>query len=231
MDVSDLTIRLDIYQIKSTEKCLTEDQARHVYKKVEMDKIINIETMKQEIEDDKMTRNRLKEEDMTETNPYQMAILNKVYNNDIKTEQMIHWSILSDLIKYIDGSLDMTPSLTVKPLDYRQHKRLYHSLKIDKDLTADVEFEGDKLKEEYFDKYEGIYAEISQVTRFDESTDLSTTYLGKTVMTRDMIMKAEEKFPISRQGTTNGKLLDNTECGILIDTGANKSYMSKSYYM
>ena len=42
------------------ERCLTEDQARHVYKMLEMDKIINIETMKQEIEDDKMTRNRLK---------------------------------------------------------------------------------------------------------------------------------------------------------------------------
>ena len=34
-----------------------EDQARHVYKMVETGKIINIETLKQEIEDDKMTRN------------------------------------------------------------------------------------------------------------------------------------------------------------------------------
>ena len=50
-------------------------------------------------------------------------------------------------------------------------------------------------------------------------------------MTRDMINKAEEKFPISAQGYTNGKLLDNTECSILIDTGASKSYMPKSYYI
>ena len=57
------------------KKCLTEDQARHVYKMVEMDKVINIETMKQEIEDDKLTRNRLKEEDNTEVNPYQISIL------------------------------------------------------------------------------------------------------------------------------------------------------------
>ena len=42
-----------------------------------------------------------------------------------------------------------------------------------------------------------------------------------------MIIKAEEKFPISEQGYTNDKLLDNTECSILIDTGASKSYMSK----
>ena len=48
----------------------------------------------------KMTRDRLIEEDTTETNPYQMVILNKVYKDDIKTEQMIHWPILSDSIKY-----------------------------------------------------------------------------------------------------------------------------------
>ena len=113
---------------------MTEDQARHVYKIVETDMIMNIETLKQEIEDNKMTRNRLKEEDNTEENPYQMAILNKVSRDDIKTEQMIHWSILSELIKYIEGSSssDITPNLIVKPLDYRQHKRLYHSLKTDK---------------------------------------------------------------------------------------------------
>ena len=44
-------------------------------------------------------------------------------------------------------------------------------------------------------------------------------------------IKAEEKFPISGQGYRHGRLLDNTECSILIDTGASKSYMSKSHYM
>ena len=102
--------------------CLTDGQARHVYKKVEMDKIINVETMKQEIKDHKMTRNNLNEGDTTETNPYQVVILNKVYKDDIMREQMIHWSILCDLIKYIDRSLDRAPSLTVKPLDNRLHK-------------------------------------------------------------------------------------------------------------
>ena len=102
-----------------------EDQATYVYTMVEMDKIINIETMKQEIEDDKMTRNRVKEEENTEANPYQMAILNRASREDIKIEQMIHWSILSDVIKYIDGSScsDMIPCLTIKPLDYQQHKK------------------------------------------------------------------------------------------------------------
>ena len=59
------------------QRCLTEDQGRHVYKKVETDKVINVETMTQEIEDDKMKRNRLNEKNKTETNPYQMVILKR----------------------------------------------------------------------------------------------------------------------------------------------------------
>ena len=50
-------------------------------------------------------------------------------------------------------------------------------------------------------------------------------------MTKNKTIWAEEKFPISGQECTNGKLLDNTDCSILINTGKSKSYMSKSYYM
>ena len=67
--------------------------------------------------------------------------------------------------------------------------------------------------------------------KFDESPDLSTTYLGKMDMTREYVIKAEERFPISGQGYMTSKLLDQTECSILIDTAASKSYMSKSYFM
>ena len=162
-----------------------------------MDKIINTETMKQEIEDDRVTRNRLKEEeeDEIESNPYpyQMAILNKTSKDDTKKEQMINWSILSDLIKYVDGSScsDIIPSLTVRPLGYRKHKRLYNSLKTDTDLTSNVTFDGDKAEDVNIDKYDGIYAEILQATKFDSIIDLSTTYLGKTDMIRDQMIKAE----------------------------------------
>ena len=106
--------------------------------------------MSQEIEDDRMTRNRLnEEEDENESNPYQMVISNKKSRDDTKIEQMINWSIFSDLIKYVDGSpcSDVIPSLTIKPLDDRKHKRLYNSLKIDEDFTADIIFEEVKQTE------------------------------------------------------------------------------------
>ena len=50
-------------------------------------------------------------------------------------------------------------------------------------------------------------------------------------MTRDTRIKAEERFSITGQGFASGKLLDGMECQILLDTGATKSYMSKSYYL
>ena len=67
--------------------------------------------------------------------------------------------------------------------------------------------------------------------KFNENSDLSTMYLGQTKMKRDTKIKAKERFPITGQGFASGKLLDGSECQILLDTGATKSYMSKSYYL
>ena len=41
----------------------------------------------------------------------------------------------------------------------------------------------------------------------------------------------EERFPVSQQGYTVQKLLDGTECQILLDTGSNKSFISKTHYL
>ena len=87
------------------------------------------------------------------------------------------------------------------------------------------------LKEEYLDIYEGINSEILNTARFDENSDLSTTHLGKSDRSKNDKFKAEESFPISEQGYTLGKFLDWTECQLLFDIGASKSFMSKSYYM
>ena len=85
--------------------------------------------------------------------------------------------------------------------------------------------------EVYLDRYEGVKSEILNTTRLGENSDLSTTYLGKTNMVRDHKMVGEERFPLSEQGYTTGKLLDGTKCQILLDTGASKSFMSKSHYL
>ena len=79
--------------------------------------------------------------------------------------------------------------------------------------------------------YEGVKAEVLGTSTFDEYSDLSTLYLGRIDMTRVSKIKAEEKFPISKQEYTIGKLVEGMECEILLDMGASKSYMCKSHYL
>ena len=202
--------------------CLSEKQANYIYKKVEEGKVINTNTMKNEIEQDI---------DRQDNNPYKRVILNKVYKED-KTPQMENWSIFSDNIRYVQHDERTPHELDINTLDYQLHKELYFELKGEESETLDIDFgiNPETLKTNYLYLYEDVHAEMIYTNRSDENSDLSTTYLGQTKMTRDTKIKAEETFPITGQGFTSGKLLDGN-CQILLDTGATKSYMSKSYYL
>ena len=64
---------------------MTEDQTRYVYKKVEQGSIINTETMKQEMEKEKLAET---ETDRVNDNPCKKVILNKVYWDEDKMMQI-----------------------------------------------------------------------------------------------------------------------------------------------
>ena len=185
--------------------------------------------MNQGIKDGSKVRNKQVEEEGIDinVNPYQKAISNASPEDENKIEQMINWSIFSDNIKYVDSCMNMMPRLTIRPLEEKKHRELFSTLEVKEDQIPNIIFDEDRIKEIYFDKYDGVQSEISQETRCHESTDLSTTYLGKVDQTRKSVIRAEESFTISGQGYTLGKLSDKTECSILIDTGASKSYISK----
>ena len=89
-----------------------------------------------------------------------------------------------------------------------------------------------KLQEEYMNIYEGIHSDIVSSNRFDENSDIHTMYLGRIENkgSQDKL-KTEESFPISESGYILGRLLDGTECQLLLDMGSSKSFMSKSFYM
>ena len=110
---------------------------------------------------------------------------------------------------------------------------MYFKLKGEERKTLDIDFGiyPDILKSKYLDVYKDVYAEMVYANKFNENSELSTMYLGQTKMTSDTKIRAEEQFPINGQGFASGKLLDGTECHILLDTGATKSYMSKSSYL
>ena len=73
--------------------------------------------------------------------------------------------------------------------------------------------------------------QIHQVSQFDDSSTVSTTYLGKTDRTRKDVIKVQEQFSVTNHSTIEGTLLDGTDCKILLDIGASKIFMSKQYYL
>ena len=87
-----------------------------------------------------------------------------------------------------------------------------------KKRTMELEFGNmpKMLCKEYLDVYEGIQSEIVNTTRFDENSDLSTTYLGRSDKTRNDKLKVEESFPISEHGYTLDKLLGWNRVSITI---------------
>ena len=153
---------------------------------------------------------------------------------DKNKSQMEQWSILSDNIIYV-GSVsnnDMI-GIDIKMVDYQDHRRMYRRMGKEEGQKMDIDFgeSPNVLKDKYMDVYEDVFAEVVTANRFDDNVHLSTTYLDKIGMKWEDIMKAEESFPISEQGFVMGKILNGEECRILLDIGASKSYMSKSYYL
>ena len=200
---------------------MTERQADHVYKVTENGDMINTKTM------------TCKTAQIQDDNLYKKVVLNKVFKEVDKSPEMRNWSIFSDNVRYVQHDQATPQNLNIDTLDYRDHKDLYHKLREEKRETLDIDFGlyPDVIKSRYLGVYEGVYAEMVHTIKFNENSDLSMTYLGPTKMTRDTKIKAKERFPITGQGCASEKLLDGTECQILLDTGATKSYMLKSYYL
>ena len=65
------------------------DQVRHISKKVESESIVNVDTIKEGIEADKLDNNNKLQED--EINPYHKIIINKVEKENTIIMQMEQW--------------------------------------------------------------------------------------------------------------------------------------------
>ena len=199
---------------------LTKDQMRYIYKKVETWEIITTNMIQQEIEQEKQLG---KIDDTSgETNPYRELIVNNVEKIEPLMTQMEQWSILSNILNYIQHTRfnSMNHTLDLKAMNRYKSKPDVDRHELDFGATPQI------LKEEYMDVYEGIHSDIVSSNRFDKNSDISTTYLGKTESNKDNL-RAEETFPISENGYTLGRLLDGTKCQLLLDTGMRKSFMSK----
>ena len=211
------------------EQCITKDQTKHIYDKIETGEEIRIRKLVQQNIPDSTKQETF----ANNVNQYEKALLSDRYMRR-SNAQMDQWSILSDNIIYVKSKdSDIMNGIDIKSIDYREHKRMYGKMNKEGGERIDIDFgeSPEVMKSRYMDVYDNVYAEVVTTSRFDENVDLSTTYLGRIDMKREEVLKAEESFPISEQGFVKGKLINGKECQILLDTGASKSYMSKSYYL
>ena len=100
----------------TVEQYLTRDQARHIYKKVETEGIINVDTVKHEVEQEKQLNSM--DDESREVNPYRELVVNNAEKTEMQKTQMEQWSILSYLFNYVQHSKfnSMSHSLSIKPV-------------------------------------------------------------------------------------------------------------------
>ena len=211
-----------------SDQCLMAEQTKQIYEKIETGEMVKIRKIDRQDVQNTTKRAML----IDDTNPYKKALLSERNLERKVNSQIEQWSILSDNIVYIKSEdKDIMSGIDIKPIDYQKHKRMYRKMNKEGGEKIDIDFREspEVMKDRYMDMYDEVYAEVVATSRFDENVDLSTTYLGRNNMQREEMLKAEESFPISEQGFVKGKLKNGEECQILLDTGVNKSYMSKSY--
>ena len=142
---------------------LTREQTRYIYKKVETGEIINTDMIEEEIEQEK----QLSKIDDTngETNAYHELIVNNTEKVETIMTQMEQWSIMSNVINYLQHSRfhSMKQTLDIKAVNKYKHKPITDDREC-KEL--DFGTTPQKLQEEYMDIYEGIHSEIVSSDRF-----------------------------------------------------------------
>ena len=132
---------------------LTRDQTRYIYKKVETGEMINMDTIQQEIEQEKQLSQI---DDMNgKINPYRELIVNNVERTEPLMTQMEQWSILSNILNYIQHNKfnSMNHTLDVKAMNrYKFKPDMGREFK-----ELDFGITPQKLQEENMNTHEGIH--------------------------------------------------------------------------
>ena len=80
------------------------------------------------------------------------------------------------------------------------------------------------------DRFEEVQLTLKISTHIEETSDVSTMYMGKLYPT-GRNFEFENQIFVSGSCTSQGALMDNTPMRVLFDMDVSKSYMSKSFYM
>ena len=192
---------------------LSREQAEHVYEAVE-----NGEQVKP------LSVNSSVEEQFPVVNPYTIGLRTNT-DSSLKKEPALEmkkcdltWSILSTVVDYTECD---------KSNPYREINcsPVYSRFTTTKDMIYDDAID------HWQERYEEVSCNLYTRNSFDDSNDVSTTYLGYYKSKgEERTFPVDNHIPIDGRGVTEAFLMDNTPMKLFFDSGASRSYLSKKYY-
>ena len=153
--------------------CLMPRKTNFIYKKVMLGSLINNNTMKEELDAD--TELDRMDNNNGDENPYGDLMVNNADRIEMSHSPMEQWSILSNVINYVQHSTNPLNFhfVMVKPVKFSKTVKIKDKSEILPKVNL-IESSG-RSRGEYLDRYEGIKTKIIDTSRFDENSDLSTT--------------------------------------------------------
>ena len=233
-------------------ECLTEEEANTVYECLEADQVVSPihfnKTLAKNPSPRRVAYKRLEEilEEEGSINPYQVMLLGPeeeqppepFFHMDFyqpshqgtgqkNNQNMEHWSVLSTEMHYTDPPqghhslmvLDCKTSLL------NEWEKSGKAPTIDRDCIPET-----PVMEMFLDQFDSITTKINTTGNFQDNRDVSTTYLGADLITKQDHFVPEVKFLITSTSHTWGQLVGGSTMNILLDTGASKCYMSRAYF-
>ena len=176
-------------------------------------------------------------------NPYEAALLHQLqeesempteieqYYPKAKTQnthRMDEWSVLGTQMHYVQHPHSGNGGLTLNQCEEKIANQIISKIESPKEMSL----QGDSvvIKEVFHDKFEDVVHHLHVTEKFIDSRDISTTYLGVENLTLKDFHVAECTFPIYSNSHTWGQLVGGSPLDILLDTGASKCYMSKTFF-
>ena len=128
------------------------------------------------------------------------------------------WSILSTEIDY-------TTNKDGRPFTEMNSSNLYNMLSEDEKLITE------DSSDQWDERFEEVTCTLHYSHKFDDTNDVSTTYLG-SYMAKDepRTFPVENHIPFDGRGMSKAYLSNGTPMKLFFDSGASRSYLLKKFY-
>ncbi|MCG8626241.1 MAG: hypothetical protein MJE68_30115, partial [Proteobacteria bacterium] len=176
-------------------------------------------------------------------NPYEAHLLYQIQDESVRqseidpyfpkakaqnTHKMAEWSVFGTQMHYVNHPQGQRGELLLNQIEEKMEKQILNRIETPK--LMHLEGESIVVNETFCDRFEDVIHHLHVTEKFNDSRDIATTYLGVENLSLKDYHVAECSFPRYSNSHTWGQLVGGSPIDILLDSGASKCYMSKSFY-